>query len=74
MIKPRTREGFLIDWDLAHYVSELGIGAVEPDRSVCTLKTFDEIDLLQVVHHTGHLAISFRTQPSVSKETIPSLR
>ena len=37
MIHPHTREGFLIDWDLARFVWELGKGAVEPDRSVCIL-------------------------------------
>ena len=29
-----TREGFLIDWDLSRIECELGIGPVEPDRTV----------------------------------------
>ena len=39
MILPRTgnsrRKGILIDWDLSRLECELGIGPVEPDRTVC---------------------------------------
>lgn len=35
LIDPKTRCGFLIDWDLSRLVSELGDGPMEPDRTVC---------------------------------------
>ena len=34
LIDPKTRCGFLIDWDLSRLVSELGHGPMEPDRTV----------------------------------------
>ena len=43
MIKPRTREGFLIDWDLARFASELCIGPVKPDPAVCDRESVDTI-------------------------------